>query len=194
MSSQRVRHDWETELIWTEPFDIQTTCTVSIFQSFSREQIFATPWTKARQASLSITNYWSSLKLMSTESVLPFNHLILCHALFFMPSIFFDWRVFSTESVIHIKWPNYWSFSFNVIPSNEHPGLISFRMDWLDLLTVQGTFKSLQQHCRLKALILSHSAFFILQFSHPYMTTGKTIVLTRWTFVDKVMSLLFNML
>ena len=122
------------------------------------------------------------------------NHLILCHPLFFLPSIFPRIRVFSNESALHIRWPKYWSFSFNIIPSKEHPGLISFRMDWLDLLAVQGTLRSLLQHHSSIASILRHSAFFIVQLSHPYMTTGKTIALTRWTFVDKVMSLLFNML
>ena len=131
---------------------------------------------------------------MSFESVMASNHLILCHPLFFLPSIFPRIRVFSNESALHIRWPKYWSFSFNIIPSKEHPGLISFRMDWLDLLAVQGTLRSLLQHHSSIASILRHSAFFIVQLSHPYMTTGKTIALTRWTFVDKVMSLLFNML
>ena len=125
---------------------------------------------------------------------MPSNHLILCHPLLFLPSIFPSIRVFSNESALRIRWPKYWSFSFNISPSNEHPGLISFRTDWLDLLAVQGTLKSLLQHQSSKASILLHSAFFIVQLSHPYMTTGKTIALTRWTFVDKVMSLLFNML
>ena len=131
---------------------------------------------------------------MSIELVIPSNHLILCHPLFPLPSIFPSIRVFSNESVLHIRWPNYWSFSFNISPSNEHPGLISFRMDWLDLLAVQGTLKSLLQHHTSKASILWCSAFFTVQLSHSYMTTGKTIALTRWTFVDKVMSLLSNML
>ena len=125
---------------------------------------------------------------------MPSNHLILCHPLLLLPSIFPSIRVFANESVIHIRWPKYWSFSFSISPSNEHPQLISFRMDWLDLLAVQRTLKSLLQHHSSKASILWHSAFFIVQLSHPYMTTGKTIALTRWTFVDKVMSLLFNML
>ena len=146
------------------------------------------------QASLSITNSRSLLKLMSTESVLPSNHLILCRPLPFLPSIFPRIRVFSNESALHIRWPKYWSFSCNISPSNEHPGLIYFRMDWLDLLAVQGTLKSLLQHHSSKSSILWHSAFSIVQLSHPYMTTGKTIALTRWTFVDKVMSLLLNML
>ena len=158
----------------------------------SRVQLFVTSWTAARQASLSITNSQSLLKLMSTESVLPSNHLILCHPLLLLPSIFPSIMVFSSESVLHISWPKYWSFSIS--PSNEHPGLISFRMDRLDLLAVQGTLKSLLQHHSSKASVLQCSAFFMVQLSHPYMTTGKTIALTRWTFVGKVMSLLFNML
>ena len=143
---------------------------------------------------LPITNSWSLLKLMSIESVMPFNHLFLCCPLLLPPSIFPSIRVFSNESVLHIRWPKYWSFSFNISPSNEHSGLISFRMNWLDLLAVQGTLKSLLQHHSSEASMLQHSAFFIVQLSHPYMTTGKTIALTRWTFVGKVMSLLFNKL
>ena len=131
---------------------------------------------------------------MSIESVMPSNHLILCRPLLLLPSIFPSIRVFSNESALHIRWPEYWSFSFSISPSNEHSGLITFRMDWLDLLAVQGTLKSLLQHHSSKASILQHSAFFIVQLSHPYMTTGKTIALTRRTFVGKVMSLLFNML
>ena len=134
------------------------------------------------------------LKLMSIESVMPFNHPILCHHILLPPSIFPSIRVFSNESVLRIRWPKYWSFSFSISPANEHPGLISFRMDWLGLLAVQGTFKSLLQHHSSKASILLHSAFFIVQLSHPYMTTGKNIALTRRTFVGKVMSLLFNKL
>ena len=144
-------------------------------------------------ASLSITNSHSLLKLMPIESVMPSNPLILCHPLLLLPSIFPSIRVFSNESVLHLRWPECWSFSFSISPSNEHPGLISFRMDWLDH-AVQGTLKSLLQHHSSKALILRHSPFFIVQLSHPYMTTGKTIALTRRTFVGKVMSLLFNML
>ena len=158
----------------------------------SHVRLFATPCTAACQASLSITTSWSLPKLMSIELVMPSNHLILCLPLLLLPSIFSSIRVFSNESVLHIRWPKYWSFSFNISPSNEHPGLISFRMDWLDLLAVQGTLKSLLQHHCSKASILSCSTFFIVQFSHPYMTTGKTIALTRRTFVGKVMSLLFN--
>ena len=142
---------------------------------------FVTPWTTARQASLSITNSRSLLKLMSIQSVMPSNHLILCHPLLRLPSIFPSIRVFSNESALCIRWPKYWSFSFSISPSNEHPGLISFRMDWrrLDLLAVEGTLKSLLQHHSSKASIFRYSAFFIVQFSHPYMTTGKTIALTR---------------
>ena len=139
------------------------------------------------QASLSITNFWSLLKLMSIELMMPSNHLILCNPLL-LPSIFPHIRVFSNESALCIRWPKYWSFSFNISPSNEHPGPISFRMDWLDLLAVQGTLKSLLQHHSSKASILRLSAFLTVQFSHPYMATGKTIALTRWTFVAKVMS------
>ena len=166
----------------------------SSVQLLSHVWLFATSWTTAHQASLSITNSQSLLKLVSIESVMPSNHLILCHPLLLLTSIFPSIRVFSNESFLHIRWPKYWSFSFNISPSNEHPGLISFRMDWLDLLAVQGTLKSLLQHHSSKAPILWHSAFFIVQFSHPYMSTGKTIALTRWTFVGKVMSLLLNML
>ena len=155
-------------------------------QLLSRVQLFVTPWTAARQASLSITNSWSLLKLMSIESVMPSNHLILCHPLLLLPSIFPSIMFFSNESALHIRWPKYWSFSFNISTSNEHPGLIFFRMDWLDLLAVQGTLKSLLQHHSSKASILWHWAFFIVQLSHPYMTTGKTIALTRWTFVGKL--------
>ena len=153
-----------------------------------------TPWTAAQQASLSITNSWSPPKPMCIKSVMPSNHLILCHPLLLLPSVFPRIRVFSNELALCIRWPKYWSFSFNISPSNEHPGLVSFRMDWLDLLAVQGTLKSLLQHYSSKASILLHSAFFIVQLSHPYMTTGKTIALTRRTFVDKVTSLLFNVL
>ena len=145
-----------------------------------------TPWTVTRQASLSITNSWSLLKLMSMESVMPSNHFILCRPLLLLPSIFPRIKVFSNESTLSIRWPKYWSFNFNISPSDEHLGLISFRMDWLDLLAVQGTLKSLLQHHSSKASILWRSPFFIVQLSHPYMTTGKTIALTRWTLVGKV--------
>ena len=166
----------------------------SVAQWLSRVQLFATPWTAAHQASLSIPNSQSSLKLMPIESVRPSNHLILCHPFLLPPSIFPSIRVFSKESVLCIRWPKYWSFSFSIIPSNEYSGLISFRMDWFDLLSVQGTLKSLLQHHSSKTSILQCSAFFIAQLSHPYMTAGKTIALTRWNFVGKVMSLLCNML
>ena len=153
-----------------------------------------TPWTAAGQASLSITNSWSLLKLMSIESVMPSNHLILCHPLLLPPSILPSIRVFSNESALHIRWPEYWSFSFNISPSNEHPGLISFKMDWLDLLAVQGTLKSLLQHHSSKASIFWHSAFFIVQLSRLYMPIGKTIASTKQTFVSQVTSLLFSLL
>ena len=166
----------------------------SSVQSLSRVWLFSTPWITALQASLSITNYRSLLKLMPTESVMPSSHLILCHPLLLLPPIPSSIRVFSNESTLRMRWPKYWSFSFSISPSNEHPGLISFRMDWLDLLAVQGTFKSLLQHHSSKASIFQFSAFFTVQLSHPYMTTGKTVASTRRTFVDKVMSLLFNML
>ena len=149
----------------------------------SRVWLFATPWTAARQSSLSITNSRSLLKLMYTELAMPSNHLILCRPL--LPSsIFPSTRVLSNESALCIRWPKYWSFCFNISPSNEYWGLISFRMDWMDLLAVQGTLKSLLQQHSSKASILQHSAFFIVQLSHPYMTTGKIIALTKWTFVD----------
>ena len=170
-----------------------TVITNSVQLSHSVTSNSATPWTAARQASLSITNSQSLLKLMSIESVMPSNHLILC-PLLFLPSIFPSIRVFSNESVLCIRWPKYWSFSFNISPSNEYTGLISFKMDWLALLAVQGTLKSLLQHHSLKASILWPSAFFRVQLSYPYMTTGRTIALTRWIFVGKVMALLFNML
>ena len=166
----------------------------SSVQSLSCVWLFATLWTAAHQASLSIANSQSLLKLMSIESMTASNHLILCHLLFLLTSIFPKIRVFSNESVLHIMCPKYQSFRFSISPSNEHPGLISFRMNWLDLLAVQGTLKSLLQYHNSKAWILWHSAFFIVQLSHPYMTIGKTIALNKWTFVGKVMSLLFNIL
>ena len=168
-------------------------CLFSSIQSLSRVQLFTTPWTAACQASLSIINSQSLLKLMSITSVIPSNHLILCHLLL-LPSIIPSISVFSIELVLLIEWPKYWSFSFSISPSNEYSGLMSFRMNWLDLLAVQGTPKSLLQHHSSKASILRCSAFFIVQRSHPYMTTGKTIALIRWTFVGKVISLLFKML
>ena len=163
-------------------------------QLLSRVQLFVTSWTAAHQASWSVTNSQSLLKLMSIESVMPFNHLILCCPLLFPPSIFPSIRVFFSESVLCIRWPKYWSFSFSISPSNVYSRLISFRMDWLDLLAVQGTFKSLLLHHSSKPSILQCSAFFMVQLSHPNMTTGKIIALTKWTFVSKVMSLFFNML
>ena len=166
----------------------------SSVQSLSHAWLFATPWTAACQASVSITNSWSLLKPMSTESVMPSHHLILCRPLLLPPLTFPSIRVFSNESVLRIKWPRYWSFSFSISPSNEYSGLISFRMDWLDLLALQGTLKSLVQHHSSKVSILPHSAFFIVQILHPYMTTGKTMALNRWTFINKVRSLFFNML
>ena len=158
---------------------------ISSVQSLSHVHLLVTPWTAARQASLSITNSRSLPKPMSLESVMPSNHVILCHPLLLLPSIFPSIRVFSNESTLRIRWPKYWSFSFNISPSNEHPGLISFSMDWLDLLVVQGTLRSLLQQHSSKASILRHSAFFTVQVSHPYMTTGKTIALTRHTLLAK---------
>ena len=157
-------------------------------------RLFETPWTTAHQASLSIINSQSSLRLTSIESVMPSSHLILCCPLLLLSPIPPRIRVFSSESILHMRWPEYWSFSFSIIPSKEIPGLISFRMDWLDLLAVWGTLKSLLQHHSLKASILQWSVFFIVQLSHPYMTTRKAIASTRQAFVGKVMSLLFNML
>ena len=166
----------------------------SSVQLLSYVRFFATPWIAARQASLSITNYMSLLKLTSIESVMPSSHLILCRPLLLLPLIPPSIRVFSNESTLRMRWPKYWSFSFSIIPSKETPGLMSFRMDWLDLRAVQGTLKSLLQHHTSKASILWRSAFFTVQLSHLYTTTGKTIALTRRTFVGKVTSLLFNML
>ena len=168
MGSQRVRHYWATELNW------------------SRVRLFVTPWTAAYQASLSFTISQSLLQLMSIELVMLSNHLILCCPLLLLPSIFPHNRVFSKESVLRVRWPKYWSFSIRL--SNEYLGLISFRIDWFDFLAEQGTLKSLFQHHSSKASILWQSAFFMVQLLHPYMTTGKTIALTRWIFVGKVMS------
>ena len=156
-----------------------------VVQSLSHVQLFVTPLTAARQASLSITNSWSSLKLTSIKSVMPSSHLILCRPFLPLPPIPPSIRVFSNESTLHMRWPKYWSFSFSIIPSKEIPGLISFRIDWLDLLAVQGTLKSFLQHHSSKASILRRSAFFTVQLLHPYMTTGKTIALTRRTLVGK---------
>ena len=167
---------------------------ISSVQSLSHVQLFLIQWTAACKASLSITNSQSLLKHMSIKSVMPSNHLILCRLLLLLLSLFPSIRVFSNESVLHIRWPKYLSFSFSISLSNEYPGLISFRINWMDLLAVQGTLKSLLQHHSSKASILQCSAFFIVQLSHPHTTTGKTIALTRWSFVGKVMSLLFNIL
>ena len=163
-------------------------------QSLSRVRLFVTPWIAARQASLSITNSRSLFKPMSIELVMPSSYPILCRPLLLLPPIPPSIRVFSNESTLRMRWSKHWSFSFSISPFNEHPGLISFRMEWLDPLAVQGTLESLLQHHSSKASIFRHSAFFTVQLSHPYMTTGKTIALTRWTFVGQVMSLLFNML
>ena len=166
----------------------------SSVQFLSPVWLFATPWITAHQASLSITNSRSSVRFTSIESVMPSSLLILCCPLLLLPPITPSIRVFSNDSTLHMRWPKFWNFSFSVSPSNEHPGLISFRMDWLDLLAVQGTLKSLLQHHSSKASILQLSAFFTVQLSHPCMTTGKTVALTRWTFVGKVMSLLLGWL
>ena len=173
---------------------IQKNLKFGAVHSFIYFQLFATSWTAAHQASLSITNSWIPPKPMSIKLMMPSNHLILCCPRLLLPSIFPSIRFFSNESALCIRWPKYWSFSLNISPSNEHPGLFSFRMDWLDFLAVQRTLKSLLQHHNSKASILQHSAFFIVQLSHVYMTTGKTIALTIWTFVGKVMSLLLYML
>ena len=170
-------------------FESQFLTQFSSVQSLSHVQLFATPWTTACQASLSITNSQSLLKLMFIESMMPSSHLILCRPLLLLPPIPSSIRVFSNESTLHMRWPKYWSFSFSVSPSNEHPGFISVRMDCLDLLAVQGTLKSLLQHQISKASIFRHSAFFTVQLSHPYMTTRRTTALTTQTFVGKVMSL-----
>ena len=166
---------------------------ISSVQSLSRVRLFAIPWIAAHQAPLFITNSWSLLKLMSIESVMPSSHLILCCPLLLLPPIPPSIRVFSSESILRMRWPKYWNFSFSINPSNEHPGLI-LRMDWLDLLAVQGTLKSLLQHHNSKASIFQHAAFFTVQLSHPYMTTGKTIALTRRIYVGQVTAPLFNML
>ena len=172
---------WET---WVSSVSVSGFSSV---QSLSRVRLFATPWTAACQASLSITNSRSLLKLISIESVMLSNHLILCHPLLLLPSIFPSIRVFSKELVLRIRWPKYWNFTFSISPSNEYSGLVSFRIAWLDLLAVQGTLKSLLQHHSSKTPVLWRSAFFMVQLSHPYRTTGKTTALTIWTFVGKVM-------
>ena len=171
--------------IYPKELEICQFSSVRSFQSLSRVQLFVTPWTAACQASLSITNARNLLKLMSIESVMPSSHLILCCPLLLLPSIFTSIKVFSSESVVHNRWPKYWSFSFSISPSNEYSELTSFRIDWFDLLAVQGTLESLLQHHSSKASILQHSDFFVVQLSHPYMSTGKTIALTRWTFAGK---------
>ena len=181
------RHCDGTLIIW--PFRI-----IQSVQSLSHVRLLVTPWTTACQALLSTISSWSLLKLMPIELVMPFNHVVLCHPLLLPASILPSFRVFSNESVLHIRWPKYWNFSFSIRHSNEYSGLISFRMDGLDLIAVQRTFRNLLQHHGWKASVLQCSAFFIVKLSHPYMTTGKTIALTRLTFVGKVMSLLFNML
>ena len=187
---------WQRQWVWVEYRKNRTSKSIylSSVQLLSHVRLFVTLWTAAHQASLSITNPQSLLILMSIESVMPSSHLILCHPLLLLPSLFLRIRVFFNESVLPTRWPKYWSFSFSISPSNEYSGLISFRMDWLDLLAVQGTLKGLLQHHSSKASILWRSAFFIVQLSHPYMTTGKAIVLTSQTIVGKVMSMLFNML
>ena len=166
-------------------FWVQVFCLLQFRSVAQFVQLFVTPWITVRQASLSITNSWSSLKLMSIKLVMPSSYLILCHLLFLLPPIPSSIRVFSNESTLRMKWPKYWSFSFSIIPSKVHPGLISFRMDWLDLLAVQGTLKTLLHHHSSKASVLQHSAFFTVQLSHPYLTTGKTIALTRQTLLAK---------
>ena len=166
-------------------FLFSSKCKIVHQSSFTVVSDSVTPWTTASQATLSITNSQSLLKLMPIKSLMPSSHLILCCPLLLLPPIPPSIRVFSNESTLHMRWPNYWSFSFSISPSNEHPGLISFRMDWLDLLAVQGTLKSPLQHHSSKASILQHSTFYTVQLSHPYMTTGKSIALTRWTFLAK---------
>ena len=179
------KHKWfqvvQKNVNWEKSLHYNSSGQFSSVQSLSHVRFFATPWTAARQASLSITNSQSLPKLLSIESVMPSSHLILCCPLL-LPPIPPSIRVFPSESTFHMRWPKYWRFSFSISPSSEHPGLISFRIDWLDLLAVQGTLKSLLQHHSSKASILQCSAFFIVQLSHPYMTPGKTIALTRWTF------------
>ena len=189
--SQGLKSGCSSESAESQPTDHRGQCCCSVPQSWRH---FVTPWMAARQASLSIIS-WSLLKLMSIESVMPSNHLILCHPLLLLLSVFPSIRVFSNELVLCISWPKYWSFSFSISPSNKYSGLISFRIDWFDLLAVQGmTLTSLLQHHRWKLSVLQRSAFFMVQLSHPYMTAGETIALTRWIFVGKVMSLHFNML
>ena len=182
------------KISWRKTIIVAHCFHISSVQSLSHVWLFMTPWTAVLQASMSITNSCSLPKLMSIDFVMPSNFLVLCHPLFLPPPIFPSIRVFSNESALHIRWPKYWSFSFNISPSNEHPGLISLRMGWLDLLSVQGTLKSFLQHRSSKASILRCLTLFIVQISHPDMTTEKTIALTRWAFLGKGMSKLFNML
>ena len=193
-SQKQLSNLFESEFPERHKVPTLTQIYISSVQSLSRIRLFATPWIAAHQVSLSITNSRSSPKLRSIESVMPSSHLILCRPLLLLTPIPPSITVFSNKSTLHMRWPKYWSFRLSISPSNEHLGLISFRMDWLDLLAVQGTPKSLLQHHSSKASILQRSAFFTVQLSHPYMTTGKTIALTRRTFVGKVMSLLFNKL
>ena len=190
-SESRKCNGWRISYTWLSK-DISSS--ISSVQLLSHFRVFATPWIAAHQASLSITNSRSSLRLTSIESVMPSSHLILCHPLLLLSPIPPSIRVFSSESTLRMRWPKYWSFSFSIIRSKEIPGLISFRMDWLDLLAGHGTLNSLLQHHSSKASVLRRSSFFMVQLSHPYMTTGKTIALTRRTFVGKVMSLLLNRL
>ena len=189
------QYEWlyKYNIEWQKP-DTNEYILYDSVQLFSHVRLFAPPWKAACQASLSITNSWSLLKLMSIKSVMPSSHLILCCSLLLLPSIPLSIRVFSNESILRMRWPKYWSFSFSISPSNEHPGLISFRMDWLDLLAVQGTLKSFLQHHSSKVSILQCSTFFIVQLSHPYLTTGKTIALTRWTFCWQSNVSVFNIL
>ena len=181
-------------MTWMNELTYANIIPFSSVQSLNRVRLFVTPWTAARQDSLSITNSQSLLKPMPIKSVMPSKHLILCCPHLLLPPIPPSIRVFSNESALLMRWPKYWSFSFSISPSNEHPGLISFMMDWLAFLVVQVILKSLLQHHSSKASILQCSAFFIVQLSHTCLTTGKTIALTRWTFVSKIISLLFNML
>ena len=194
MNRQRIWIDISPEKMYNWPVstwkDVQYQSPFSSVQLLSWVRLFVTQWTTARQASLFIINSWSLPKLISIESVMASSHLMLCRPLLLLPSIFPNIRVFSNESALHIRWSKYWSFSFNISPSSEYPGQISFRMDWLDLPAVQETLKSLLWHHSSKASISWRSAFFTVQLSHPHMTTEKTIALTRWTFVGKVMSLL----
>ena len=184
-------HPWLIHVnVWQKPPQYRKVIQFSSVQLLSHVRLFETPWIAARQASLSITNSQSLLKFVSIESVMPSNHLILCRPLLFLPLIVLGIRVFTSESVLHISYPEYWSFSFSISPSSEYSGLISFRIDWFDLLAVQGTLKILLQHHSSKASVLWCSAFFMIQLSHPCMTAGRTIALTIWTFVGKVLSLL----